>query len=286
MESLLRTLGTPPLWLALLLSAGFAGLALRLRWLSKSGAVATAVVGFVAYGLGNATFLVPLLGFFVSSSVLSRVGKERKQLLSDSHDAKGSQRDAGQVWANGGAAVICVLVFYFATHPYAKLPLLKLRTLLMLYLTALATVNADTWATEIGKLGKKPPRLLTTLRPVTPGVSGAISGMGTLGALLGALFIPLLALPFWGLNGAELLVVTWAGFVGSLMDSLLGATLQVQFRDTQTGALTERKRLAGRETTRVRGIHWINNDMVNFIASVAGVVVAWLILYYGIYRYY
>ncbi len=286
MDALARQLANPSLPLALVVAILFAGLAYTLKWLSRSGAVSTAVMGFVIYGLGNAKFTVPLLAFFLSSSLLSKWGKQRKLLLSGRHDEKGEQRDAGQVWANGGVALICVLVFYFTTHPVPRLPLLTLRTVLMLYLAALATVNADTWATEIGKLARKPPRLLTTLRPVHPGVSGAISELGTLGAVLGALFIPLLAVPFWHLNAAELLVVTWAGFVGCMMDSLLGATLQAHYRDVKTGELTEKTRLVGRELKHVRGLLGFNNDLVNLVASLFGVLMAWILLRYGIYRYY
>jgi uncharacterized protein (TIGR00297 family) len=237
----------------------------------------------VVYGLGNARFLAPLLVFFISSSALSRVGRQRKLLISGRHDAKGDSRDAGQVWANGGVAVCCVLAFSFGAH---RLSLIQLRTLLMLYLAALATVNADTWATEIGKLSRKAPRLLTNFRSVSPGVSGAISALGTAGAFGGALIIPLLAIPVLKLNVAEVLAITWAGFLGSLCDSILGATLQAQYRSAATGELTERRQIDGKSATRVRGLAWVNNDVVNFIASAGGVLFAWLLLKYGVYRFY
>src|SRR5260221_14353645 len=94
----------PPLWLALLFAVAFAGLAWQARWLTRGGALATLLVGFVVFGLGGGLFAIPLLTFFLSSSLLSHVGKEQKR-AANARAAKGARRDAGQVSANGGAAV-------------------------------------------------------------------------------------------------------------------------------------------------------------------------------------
>jgi len=245
-------------------------------------------VGFAVYGLGGGKFLVALLTFFLSSSLLSKFGKARKS-EANRQDAKGSVRDAGQVWANGGVAVGCVVVFYLFSHNLFHWGIwspLKLRYLLMLYLAAIASVNADTWSTELGKLSPTPPRLLTNWRPVTAGVSGAISGWGVLGALAGAVVIPLVMLPLWRMNLAEVVAVAWAGFLASLVDSILGATVQVQYRDPLTGGTTERATVEGERATKIRGIAWLNNDGVNFTASLFGVGMAWVLLFYGVYRFY
>ena len=191
-----------------------------------------------------------------------------------------STRDAGQVWANGGAAVALTLAFALLAPRW---PWYKTRYLLMLFLAALSAVNADTWATEIGSLSRRPPRLLTNWKPVPAGTSGAISLPGTLAALAGALFIPLCSLGLWHLDPAEFLSVAWAGFLGSLLDSLLGAGLQAQYRDPVTGALTERTRIEQRKTVRVRGLPWVNNDVVNFLASVGAILFAWILLRYAAY---
>jgi len=266
----------------------FAGGAYGVRLLSRSGAISTAIVGFVVFGLGGGKFLVALLAFFLSSSLLSKLGGERKA-NANRQDNKGSVRDAAQVWANGGVAVVCVLVFYVMSRNLFHLGIwspLKLRYLLMLYLSALAAVNADTWSTEIGKLSATAPRLLTNWKQVPAGVSGAVSGMGLLGALGGALAIPLVMLPLWKMNLAEVFAVAWAGFLASLIDSILGATLQVQYRDPQTGELTEHATLRGEHTAKVRGTAWLNNDGVNFATSVCGLLLGWALLAYGVYRFY
>ena len=80
---------------------------------------------------------------------------------------------------------------------------------------------------------------------------------------------------------AQFACVAWAGFLGSLIDSLLGASLQLQYRDLQTGDLTERVEINGRFTRQVRGLPWMNNDVVNFLASLGGVLCAYYLLHYS-----
>ena len=282
--SLTEFLLSPPLPAALLCAVLIAGMAYAARLLTISGAVSTLIVGAVVFGMGGGGFAVPLLTFFLTSSLLSKIGKARKA-AANKGDAKGATRDAAQVWANGGGAALMALLFGLCA---ARWPLAQSRYLMMLFLAALSTVNADTWATEIGKLAQSPPRLLTTWKPVAPGTSGAISGMGTFGAFLGALLIPLSALFLWtNLTFTEIFAVAWAGLLGSLLDSVLGATLQAQYRDQTTGETTERPIGAdNRSAILLRGLPWINNDAVNFLASVGGAICAYILLRYGAYRFY
>lgn len=275
-ESFAQVLSQPPIWLAALCAAGFAAAAWSALWLTVSGAASTFVVGLVVFGLGGGRFMVPLLIFFVSSSLLSRLARTRKP----PGTTQNSARDAGQVWANGGAATAIVLAFAAVAHRW---PIDATRYLLMLYLAALATVNSDTWATEIGSLSRRAPRLVGNWRVVAPGTSGAVSALGIAAALCGAAVIPLSMLSLWRLSWAEFAAVAWAGFLGGLADSVFGAGLQAQYLDDRTGDLRD----APGEYDRgpVRGLSWVNNDVVNLFASLCGVLCAWALLRYGAYPY-
>jgi uncharacterized protein (TIGR00297 family) len=225
---------------------------------------------------------VPLLVFFVTSTLLSKMGKARKTQAS-AGDEKGSTRDAGQVFANGGLAVMLILAFvalrsYWPAHKIQYFPIL--------FLAALATVNADTWATEIGKLSRGRPRLLSNWKPVAPGTSGAVTLFGLAAALAGSVLVPLSVAWLWPLNLVEFLTVAWAGFLGCMLDSILGASLQAIYRDPVTGETTERSSHEGRRNTRLRGLRWMNNDMVNFLASLGGVLCAWALLWYTRYPFH
>ena len=142
------------------------------------------------------------------------------------------------------------------------------------------TVNSDTWATEIGRLSKSPPRLLSNWKRVTPGTSGAVTSLGLLGAAMGAAAIPLSALPFWRLDLLEFVVVAWAGFLGSLADSLLGASFQEKYYVGVTEEITE-ERSSGVKQRLASGFPYINNDLVNFFASLIGVLSAYVMLRYS-----
>lgn len=220
-------------------------LAWRVRALTASGAVAAACVGFCHLAFGGWLAAGALLAFFGTSTALSKLGKRKKDTLGFE---KTSQRDAWQVLANGGVAALCALLGL----PEAMLG-------------ALAAANADTWATELGSLFGGKPRRITTLAPAEPGESGAVSLLGTLAALAGAGLLGAFA-------GAAWLGVTLAGFLAALADSVVGATLQAQWRDTTTGRWSEIP-----QGKPARGVNWIRNDAVNILATLVGAVTAHLL---------
>ena len=255
----------PGLGLAILISA----LAYRLHSLSKSGAIAAVALGTVVFGLGGLEWAALLRGFFISSSGLSRLFKQRKARF-DEKFSKGSRRDAGQVLANGGVAGLFVILHLF--FPEAIWPWLGCAG-------ALAAANADTWATELGVLSPRPPRLLTNWRVVEQGSSGAISLVGTLAALGGSLGIALIAAAFWPTAQVQWLWVggiSLAGLLGSLVDSYLGATLQAIYHCPLCSKETERHPVhtCGTSTRQVRGLGWLGNDWVNTACTLAGGLLA------------
>ena len=150
--------------LGFLLASIIAFAARRVKALSRSGEIAALVLGTVIFGLGGFGWALLLLTFFISSSVLSRLFGRRKRSLDEKY-AKGSERDAWQVLANGGVAGIFALLHAF--YPAETWPWVGCAA-------ALAAANADTWATELGVLSPTAPRLITTGRPVEPGTSGGI----------------------------------------------------------------------------------------------------------------
>jgi uncharacterized protein (TIGR00297 family) len=252
-------------------------IAWKAKSLSVGGAAAAAVLGTVVFGLGGLSWSILLLGFFISSSVLSKFSSRRKAALNEKF-SKGSQRDTGQVLANGGVAGIFVLLhLIFPASGWTWFG----------YAGAMAAVNADTWATELGVLGSQAPRMITNGKVVERGSSGAISLQGTVAAFSGALFIAVLALPFWpsffpslapGSIFLYTILISVAGLFGSLVDSFLGATVQAIFHCPSCNKETERHpaHLCGTPTTQIRGWPWMDNDWVNTFCSLAGAIFALL----------
>jgi len=255
-------------------------LAWRAGALSPSGALAAILTGGVIFGLGGLSWAILLLVFFISSSALSRLFTRRKASLNEKF-SKGSRRDWGQVLANGGLGALLVLVF---TALQAFGAAQSGAWVWLAYAGAMAAVNADTWATEIGVLNPHPPRMITTGKPAERGASGAISLLGTLAALGGAALVGLFAalLPPSNLpreitsGGMLLLTAVLGGLAGSLFDSLLGATVQAIYYCPTCQKETERhpQHTCGSLTQPRRGWRWLNNDGVNFLCSLAGALVA------------
>ena len=244
-------------------------LAYRAHSLNKSGAAAAAFTGTVIFGVGGWPWAVLLLTFFITSSGLSRAFKKRKQGL-DEKFSKGHERDAGQVFGNGGIATLFAALHFF--YPGSPIPWIG-------FAAALAAVNADTWATELGVLNPHPPRMITNLKKIVEkGTSGGISLIGTLASLAGSALIAVLASLLTG-DWSLFLPVAFAGLTGSLCDSLLGATVQAMYFCPKDNKETEKHPLhtCGTQTTLIRGWSWLDNDLVNFACGAFGVLTALII---------
>ena len=200
-----------------------------------------------------------LLGFCVSSTLLSRVGRARKRALGGDIGKTGP-RDAWQVLANGGVATVAIV----AGGPLG----------VAAFAGAYAAANADTWGTEIGMLARQQPYSILNGKPLTTGLSGGITLIGSLAELAGALLVALLAAAAW--PGTRMFAaVAVAGALGAIVDSYLGATLQ----ERRWCPACEREcendpHSCGTITVYHRGAPWMTNDAVNTAATAAGALFA------------
>ncbi len=263
------------LLIGILLAIIIAVLAWRTGSLSTSGAWAAMLTGGLIFGMGGFRWAILLLAFFISSSALSRAFVKQKASLAEKF-SKGSQRDWGQVMANGGlGALLAVGNILFPHNEW----------LWLAFAGAMAAVNADTWSTELGVLSPIPPRMITTGQTVERGTSGGITLAGILASLGGAALIGIAAILFSGVHNwlYSLGIIILGGLVGSLFDSVLGANVQAIYWCPTCNKETERHptHTCGSPTRQVRGWSWINNDLVNFGCSLMGAIVAaglWLLL--------
>lgn len=251
----------------------FGGIAAVLFWkfrlLAPSGAMATFLLATAIFGFGGWQWTLPILAFFIPSSLLSKLGKKIKTRY-DLVFEKGSERDFAQVFANGGVPGIIMIADMLAGND----------TFFFYYLAALAAASADTWATELGTLVREQPRLITTFRKVAAGTSGGITLPGTISAAAGAALIAFSGLIFpIEISWADVGLITLAGLAGSMIDSLLGATLQIQYRCEACGKVTEKTtHCDNRPTIAFRGIRWMNNDIVNIVSIIGATMLMALLL--------
>jgi uncharacterized protein (TIGR00297 family) len=218
----------------LAITGGFAVLAWFAGGVDLSGALAGSAVAFIM-AVRDLRMFLALLVVFAITLIATRVGYARKQQL---RTAQAGGRNAAQAMANLGIAALVV-----AVAP-AGWPVLAL--------AALAEAAADTSSSEIGMAFPGKTFLITTLKPVPPGIDGGISLLGTIAACIGAAAVASGAILSGLVPVEQAAVIIGAGFFGTVVDSLLGA-------------IFER-----------RG--WLDNDLVNLLSTAASVGAAWVLV--------
>ena len=201
----------------------------------------------------------------------SRLGQERKKAIESIHE-HGSERTWVQVTANGLVGLTAAVLTTITEES----------AFLIAAVTSFAATNADTWGSEIGVLSRRTPRSILTGREVEPGMSGGVTLEGTIASLLGSVVIavslgligvlsqlltgnPVTAAHVVRVAGTTSIVLV-CGFVGSIIDSVLGASVQAQYR-TGEGSVTERARGEDGPHTLVRGLRFMTNDVVNLLSA-------------------
>jgi len=272
-------------WILLLVGAPLNGAAGLLSFwrgsVDAGGATAGAALGTVVFVAGGPIGWILLAGFVLSSTVMTRFRAEEKEWLSSIQE-KGGRRDALQVVANGGAGMMAAVLFRLTGETSWVFGLAA----------AYASANADTWASEIGVLSARRPFSLLTFRPVPRGLSGGVTLLGLAASLCGALLIAGLFALGWTITLKtsagfifRLAAVTGTGVLGSVVDSILGSTIQAQYGpgprrvadpagdsagDPRAGSLiTERRTSGGVPNVLVRGLPFVTNDVVNAASTMA-----------------
>jgi uncharacterized protein (TIGR00297 family) len=213
-------------------------IACRARTVSRSGAIAGALVGAIIYAGGGAGAWAMLMVTFLAASVTSRFGLARKQQLGIAEE-RGGRRGAGNVIANCGVAAIAAVAA--VTTPYTSIALAAL-------VAALTAGGSDTVASEIGKARGRSTFLVTTLGRVKPGTPGAMSLEGTAAGLVAAFLLAAAGAAFGLVPASAILMIVAAATAGALVESALAATLE--------------------------GPGILNNDMLNFINTAVAAAVA------------
>lgn len=226
------------------------------RLLTISGAISAFFIGaLIALGLGVEGLMIMGL-FFCSSSLWSKM-KSSKKRKAEELLVKGSQRDWQQVMANGGLAAMSSALYYYSGAPIWLLGAC----------ICIAAANSDTWASEVGSMSKGKPISVKLFRRVERGTSGAVSILGTFAAIMGSLLIALASSFIFGLEISEMYLIFLLGFMGNLIDTLLGAFLQAGYQCPNCGLKTEKTIHCEEHTYLITGYSFFNNDTVNFLSG-------------------
>ena len=226
-------------WQAALVTIVFTAAAWLLNGVTRSGALAGALVSFAIYlSAGPGAFLA-LVSVFVIAVGTTRIGYTRKQALGMAEGLEG--RSASQIVANVGIAAVASLLSGLSRDP----------AFLIAGAAALTEAAADTAASEIGQATSGQARLITTFERVPVGTNGGITISGTLAGAVASLLVAACCVLVKMISESAFLLVTGAGFAGMLLDSVLGA-------------LVERPRA-------------LNNDAVNLLGTFSAALIALLV---------
>ena len=198
----------------LAVSAVFAALAYALGMVGWSGALGGFGISAPIYlSLGWQGFAVLAL-FVVGGSVLTKIGYKRKE-GSGTAESRGGRRGAKNAFANGGVALLCATLVVLTPYPEA---------FAAAFVAALGAAFADTAESEVGQIYSGTPRLIATFAKAPPGTDGAVSLPGTLAGVGAAGLTAFLGLAV-GLvqSPGYALLVAAAAFLGTIVDSLIGA---------------------------------------------------------------
>jgi uncharacterized protein (TIGR00297 family) len=223
--------------IAAAVTVGFALLARLLRGVNRSGMFAGGAACFLLYAGAGPSAFAALVALFLLTWAATRLGYRRKQELGIAE--RGDGRNAWQVLANLAVAAIAAVVFGATGN----------RGWLAVAAAGLAEAATDTVASEVGQCRSQTALLITTWKPVPAGTDGAITMAGTIAGTVAGLMIAAVAALAGMLPHAQVWIPVVAGFIGMLVDSILGATLQR------------------------RG--WINNEAVNLFGTLAAGMLAY-----------
>ena len=205
-----------------ILSAALSIIAYRLQLLTFSGALASLFVGYTVGVFGSVEWLVLLVAFTFAGLAATKVGMPEKR------EAGLQEGDFGErTYKNvlGVGIPACIFAFLYGTlHVYCNGQYDFALT--VAFITTLTVAAADTLASEIGIRDKK-VWLITTFERVRRGTNGGVSVLGTVSSVAAAVFTGVIGwlLIFRGID-AYVLIPIAMGFVGNLIDSVLGASLE------------------------------------------------------------
>lgn len=171
--------------------------------LDKQGLALAIIFGAAVLLLGGPPYLAMMLFFLFLAIVVTRYGYyEKKEIGIYEHD-----RSWENVLSNGLVPAICAAL----SPSIGPLP----------YAASIAAATSDKFASELGVLSGDPISL-DGFRRVKPGTSGAVSSLGFVMSLCGAALIGISAIFLFGIPPSVALLVAFAGFAGSIADTLFG----------------------------------------------------------------
>lgn len=220
----------------------------------------------ICYCGGLLSYLI-LCEVFLSTVISHKIKPKERQKINNELTEKNGAKDIFQIIANVGTSTILIIIYYL-THN---------NIFLVSFSCVMAESMADSLASDIGVLSKKKPLNILTFKRGEKGLSGNISGLGLIASLIGSIIIGLTFTIFKSSINYFIIIVL-CGFIGALIDSLLGATIQAKYQCPKCHKTTEKKSHCFQPAVHIKGIKIINNDIINLISNILTCLISLLVL--------
>lgn len=255
------------IFLSILLSFMLALLAYIKKALDFKALLLAFVFSIIICYCGNILGFLILSEVFLSTVITHKIKPKERQKITKELNEKNGAKDIFQIIANVGTSTILIIIYYLTNN----------NIFLVSYSCVMAESMADSLASDIGVLSKKNPLNILTFKRGEKGLSGNISALGLIASLIGSITIGL-TFAIFNPSINNFLVIAVCGFIGTLIDSLLGATIQAKYQCSKCHKITEKKSHCFQTTNHIKGIKIINNDIINLISNILTSVISLLIL--------
>ncbi len=240
----------------------------RKKYLDGKGVFTAFIVGALIIYSGGWAFFILLFIFMIVGSILTKIAG-KKFIDWTSYFNSNGLRSWKSVLANGFWPMYSAIIYSIYPDTYRMYAI-------FFFLGSLTSMMSDTVSTEVGMYLGGTPVLITNPKVHVPkGYSGGVTLIGLLGGFISAILFSYLSAVLLGIFSIyDVYILISAGFIGSIIDSVLGATVQAKYRCKLCGSVIETRYHCGEEAELVKGFEPLDNHVINFISSLAGGVLA------------
>ncbi len=228
------------------------------------------LVAWIYYVLSTAfagiEMATTIMGLYVLSAF---VGVLSLKLFNKTHKDKVKlSRKTKQILANSLVAFICCATYAVTQR----------QCFLFVAMVVIAEEFADSMASDIGKLSRHTPRDIVGFKKVPNGISGGVTILGSVSAVIASAVALSIPLSFTLFDGKTYFILMLCAVVGVFVDSILGSRLQVLYKCSICNDLTERLMHCNVQCNYHKGIKWMDNSMVNFFSGLFTAIITLAIL--------
>ena len=163
-----------------------------------------------------------------------------------------------QILINGGLGTLFIILY----------GIFKNINLLIISIIQISGCFIDSVSSDVGTLSKKQPYDIFKRKRIDSGLSGGMSILGTLSSFICSILISLSMYLVLNLKVLDLVIITIIIFGQTIIDSLLGSCVQVKYKCKECGKIVEKNKCCNKVTSKISGVSWINNNMVNLLSSI------------------